>query len=87
VAIMAGSLISKTISDYIEKFWSGLALVLSYIVPNILLMLLFYLLLTPLALLSKLFNSDSDYLLKNRDGSIFRDSKKSFPKDSFENAW
>jgi hypothetical protein len=85
--LMAVSLISETISNLIEKFWNGLAQLLSYIVPNILLTLLFFLLLTPLALLAKLFNSKSDYLSKNRDGSLFRISNKSFSKSSFEKAW
>lgn len=87
VAFMALSLISETISNTIEKFWNGLAQILSHIFPTILLTLVFFLLLTPLALLAKLFNSKSDYILKNKKGSIFRDSAKSFTKDSFERAW
>jgi phage-related protein len=87
IGLMAVSLISETISNFIEKIWNGLAQLLSYIVPNLLLTLVFFLLLTPLALLAKLFNSESDYLIKNRKGSIFRDPQKSISKDSFEKAW
>tara|TARA_R100000789_G_scaffold18215_1_gene21140 strand:- start:150 stop:404 length:255 start_codon:yes stop_codon:yes gene_type:complete len=84
---MALSLISETISNSIEKLWNGLAKILSYIVPNILLTLVFLLLLTPLALLAKLFNNKSDYILKNPGRSVFKDSNKSFSKNSFEKAW
>ena len=87
IALMGGSLISETISNTIEKLWNGLAKILSYIVPNILLTIVFFLLLTPLAFLSKLFNSRSDYLLKNKVNTTFRTSQKSFDKSSFERAW
>lgn len=87
IAIMAASLISKNLSDFIEKLWNGLALVLSYIVPNILLTIVFYLVLTPLSFLAKIFKSDSDYILRNNTESLFKDSQKTFDKKSFERAW
>ena len=84
---MAGSLFSQSFSDFIERLWNGLAKVLSYIVPTILLSLVFYLILTPLALLSRIFSGNSDYLLKNPTVSVFKSTNKSFRKDSFERAW
>jgi len=87
VAVMGVSLFSESISDLIEKLWNGLAKILGYIVPTILLTIVFFLILTPLALLAKLFKSKSDYILKNRNGSIFKESNKTFSKSSFEKAW
>lgn len=84
---MAVSLFSETISNTIEKLWNGLAQVLSHIVPTILLTFLFFLILTPLAILSKIFNAKTDYISENPNGSVFKNSDKSFSKNSFEKAW
>ncbi len=84
---MAGSLFSKKFSDFIEKIWHRIALILSYIVPNILLILVFYAILTPLALLAKLFKSETDYITANNAESNFKNSKREFNKQFFEKTW
>lgn len=87
IALILGSLFSEKFSNLIERLWNGLALILSYIVPNILLSIVFYLILTPLAFLAKIFKSDSDYVLDNNLDSVFKDSHKIFEKSSFEKTW
>ena len=87
VAVMGVSLFSESISDLIEKLWNGLAKILGYIVPTILLTVVFFLILTPLALLAKLFKSKSEYISENDSNSIFKNSNKSFDRKSFERAW
>lgn len=84
---MAGSLFSEKFSDFIEIIWNRIALILSYIVPNILLILVFYCILTPLALLSKLFKSQTDYITDNNADSNFKNSKREFNKQFFEKTW
>ncbi len=84
---MAGSLFSEKFSNFIENIWNRIALILSYIVPNILLILVFYCILTPLALLAKLFKSETDYITDNNTDSNFKNSKREFNKQFFEKTW
>ena len=86
--IMSGiGIISLKISVIIEKMWFNISFILSQIIPNILLSLIFYLILTPIALLSKLFNSQTNFNSKNNKKTMFICQTKSFNKESFERAW
>lgn len=74
-------------SVIIEKIWFKVSYVLSQIIPNILLSLIFFLFLTPIALLSKFFKSKTDFNSKNNQVTTFVPQNKSFDKKSFERAW
>ena len=89
VAIFIGlaGLVSPYLAKQINFLWEKLTWVLSLIVPNILLSIIFYLFLTPIAWASKLFQKEDVLKLKNPTGSVFRDSNKFFDKKSFENPW
>ena len=78
---------SNKISIIIENIWFKLSFILSQIIPNILLSLIFFLILTPLSLLSKLFDSKTDFNAKNNRNTMFKTQNKSFDKNSFERAW
>jgi len=78
--------LSDTLSQKIEWFWMKLSLVLSYIVPTILLTIIFYCILFPIALLSKLFTKDP-LLLSAKYDSYFVKVDKSMDKKSMENIW
>lgn len=80
-------IISNRISKIIDALWMKLAKVLSYIVPNILLAIVFYVFLFPIAVLSKIFGNKSSFILKNKRETIW--VKKSTPtsKASFEKMW
>jgi hypothetical protein len=80
-------LLSEFIAEKIDFLWMKLAWVLSLIIPNILLTIFFYIFLTPIALLSKLFGTKNQLTLKNTDQSLFVDCKKDFDKASFEKPW
>lgn len=60
---------------------------LSLIIPNILLGIIFFLLLFPIALLSRLFGKNDSLNLKNKSGSTFKNVNKEFDKISFEKTW
>ena len=62
---------SIKISLIIEKIWFKIAYLLSQIIPNILLSVIFYLFLTPLAFLSKLFNSQTNFISRNKSFANF----------------
>lgn len=89
VALVIGIL--GMLSDYIAKkidyVWMKLAWILSLIVPNILLSLVFYLFLTPIALISRVFGEKDQLRLKNDQNSLFKNSNKKFDPSSFENPW
>jgi hypothetical protein len=75
------------ISIIIEKIWFKISFLLSQFVPNILLSVIFFLILTPVALLSKLVKSKTEFNSKNNQNTTFKTKNKSFPKESFERAW
>ena len=86
--ILAGTgVFSTKISLFIEKIWFKISFILSQFIPNILLSVIFFLILTPIALLSKLFKSQTDFNSKNNRKSMFKIQNKSFEKESFERAW
>ena len=78
---------SFKVSLIIEKLWFKLSFILSLIIPNILLSVIFFLFLTPLAFLSKIFNSQTNFISKNNQKTTFITQNKSFDKRSFERAW
>lgn len=89
VALIIGlcGLFSTFLAKKIDFVWMKLTWVLSLIVPNILLSLIFYVFLTPIALLSKVFQKHDQLLLKNTVKSTFKTYNKQFDKRSFENPW
>jgi hypothetical protein len=80
-------LISTYLASKIEFLWFKLAWLLSKIVPNILLGLVFYLFLFPMALLSRLFGQKDPMHLKNKYPSLFKDVNKTFSPETFDNPW
>jgi len=78
---------SNKSSTIIEKIWFKISYILSQIIPNILLSIIFFFLLTPLSLLSKLFKSQTEFTSKNYQSTTFKIQNKKFDKKSFERAW
>ena len=86
--ILSGlGVLSIRLSEIIEKLWFKLSYLLSQTIPNILLSVIFFLILTPIALLSRLFKSQTEFISKNNQNSMFRIKNKSFNKESFKRAW
>tara|TARA_B100001559_G_C16122988_1_gene449397 strand:+ start:150 stop:515 length:366 start_codon:yes stop_codon:yes gene_type:complete len=77
---------SYYLSKKIEDIWFKIAFILGLIIPNIILGLIFYFFLFPIALLSKLSTKDP-LSLKNNSKSMYKEVNKSFNKDSFKNTW
>lgn len=78
---------SAKLSTLLEYLWMKLAFVLSLIVPNILLGLIFFLFLFPIALLSKLLRKSDVLKLRNTGSSMYSERGKSYDKAHFENMW
>ena len=86
VAIIIGviGLLSPLLAQKIQDLWMGLALILSYFIPPILLSLIFFLMLFPIAVLSRLFGEKDPLQLKRTNTSLFKNVDRSFTKESFE---
>ena len=79
-------IISTYLSERIEWVWMKLAQLLAYIMPNLLLSIVFFFLLFPISLLSKLFTKDP-LMLSNKHNSYFIEVKENVNKDNFEKVW
>lgn len=68
----------------IELVWFSIAKVMGYIVPNILLTLIFYCALFPMAFLAKLFKKADALKLRDKYDSMYVPIEVEFDKSSFE---
>jgi hypothetical protein len=78
---------STYLSEKIDFLWMKLAWVLNLIAPNILLTVIFFLLLFPIAILSRMFGKNDFFNLKDINDSNFKDSNRQLDKASFEKPW
>lgn len=86
LAIGVLAIASSFLSRQIEWAWMKLALVLGYIVPNILLSIVFFIFLLPIALLSRIGGKDP-LMLSGKYKSYFIDINKQMDKKAFEKTW
>ena len=78
---------SDFLSAIIEKLWMKLAFVLSKIVPNIILGVIFFVLLFPISLLSKVFRKQDVLKLRNSSDTVYTLKPGAYDKAHFENMW
>lgn len=78
---------STYLSEKIEWLWMKIGWLLGLIMPKILLSVIFYFILFPLATLTNLLKKDDPLLLKNKHNSTFKEVQKEFDPASFENPW
>jgi hypothetical protein len=79
-------ILSSFLSKKIEFVWMKLARLLGYIIPNILLSIVFFLFLFPMSLLSRLFRKDP-LMLSREYRTYFIDVKGEVDKKSLEKMW
>jgi hypothetical protein len=89
VALVIGliGMFSDALTKKVDFLWMKLAWVLSLIVPNILLSIVFFFILFPIALLSRLFGKSDPLFLKNPVGSVYVVNERDFDAKSMENTW
>lgn len=78
---------SPWLSKKIDFIWMKLAWILSLVIPPVILTIIFYLVLFPLAVLSRLLGNPDPLNLKDRTDSLFTSSGKTFEKRDFEKIW
>ena len=71
----------------IVKGWEWFGKILGAISSRILLTVIFFIVLTPIAVLSRLFGSKDPLNLKNRKPSTFEEVQKTFSPSSLQNPW
>lgn len=88
-AVIVGlvGLFSTYLSEKIDFLWMKLAQVLGYIMPNILLSVVFFVFLTPMALLARVFKKKDSLQLKDPGASCYITVDKVFTKESLETPW
>ena len=86
VLVLCGFLF-KPARLFIDYIWIGIAKVLGAIVPRIILTVFYYFILTPVALLSKLFTKTDLLKLKKPKDSSFTSLEKIIDEDLFKNPW
>ena len=79
-------IVSSYLSRKIEWVWMKLSQLLGYIIPNIILCIVFYLILFPISLLSKLFTKDP-LMLSSKYDTYFVNVNNEMDKSSFKKMW
>lgn len=78
---------SNKIAGWLDFLWMKIAKVLSFIVPNILLCAIFYLVLFPLAFLSRIFGNNDSLQLKGKSATLWVNTSTQNDKNTFEKMW
>ncbi len=86
ISILALSALSSKMAAVIDKYWMLFGEKLGAVNASILLFLVYYLLLTPIALIAKVFGRDL-LRLKRPVGSNFNNGSHKFSKDDLDNPW
>ena len=88
ISLVVGILgiISGKLSRIIEKVWFSISRLLSYFIPSILLGIVFYLILFPLSILSKIFTKDP-LMISNKYRTYFVDIHKGLEDGYFKKMW
>jgi hypothetical protein len=79
--------LSGFIAEKIHYLWMKLAYFLNMVFPNLFLTLVFYIILTPIAFLYRIFRRQDALLLKSNPGSTFLFKQRTFTADDFKNPW
>lgn len=87
IAVGLIAIFSEKANDKIIWIWNKLTEVLGLIMPNVLLTIVFYLFLTPLAWLNRINRKRNPLQLRNETSSTFISKRKEFSKASLEKIW
>jgi Saxitoxin biosynthesis operon protein SxtJ len=87
VGVAVVGLIFPFAAKYIHLGWMGIAKVLGFINSHIILGLIFFLFLTPLALIRRLGRKDLLQLRKRSSGSYFTERNHKYSGKDLENPW
>ena len=87
IAIGIIAIFSEKANDKIIWVWNKLSEILGLIMPNVLLTIVFYLFLTPLAFINRINRKKNPLQLKNTTTSVYTTKRKEFSPESLEKIW
>jgi hypothetical protein len=74
--------------SFIAKLWLGFASFIGNINAKIILAIMFYLVLTPLSMVYRIFNKEAvNYFKTRHDSTYYRDVNITYKKENFEKLW
>ncbi|MBL1280009.1 MAG: hypothetical protein COA33_007045 [Fluviicola sp.] len=76
--------LSSYLSEKIDWLWMKIGWVLSFIVPNIILTIIFFFFLFPISILYRIFRKEDPFKIKRQNESLYVSEQKVFEKESFE---
>ncbi|MEI8173819.1 MAG: SxtJ family membrane protein [Deltaproteobacteria bacterium] len=83
-----GNAFESRITSWIAEYWMKLAVIVGNFNSKIILSVIFFIVLTPIALVYRFFNQELvNHFRKNQRQSYFDDVNKSFTKSDFEKLW
>lgn len=82
-----GGLFSKRIAEGINFLWIRLTIILSLIIPNVIMALIYFLILTPIAYMAKFFRKEDELLLKKEVETTFHKVNRKIDKSALEKMW
>jgi cytochrome c oxidase subunit IV len=87
VSVGLGGLLSARVAYGVHLCWIKLAQLLAAIMPNVLLTVVFWGILTPIAVAWRIFTANNPLSLRNPHDSLFRPREKPFERGDFEKPW
>jgi hypothetical protein len=87
IAIGIISIVSEKANDKIIWTWNKLAEILGLVMPNVLLSIVFFLFLTPLAWLNRIDRKKNPLQLRNNSNTMYFTNRKQFTQESLEKIW
>lgn len=78
---------SQKLAVVIDRLWMRLGWLLGLVMPKIMLGAVFYLMLTPIALISRLLKKKDPLMLRSHSGSMFITTNRNFDQGYFEKTW
>jgi len=86
--LLISCLFKNPVPDFIAKIWLFFSNILGKITNFILLFLVFFLVLTPLSFIRKIFNKEIEgYFFNKNNKSLFKDKTSKFDISYFEKMW
>ena len=87
VVISIFTAMSARVAFFIEKIWFYFAEILGSIIPKIMLALIFFVFLTPIAIFRKVISKNNFLQLKNRQNSLWIERKIDFSALDMDKPW
>ncbi len=80
-------LLVQTVASWITWFWLKLSHAMGWVMSKVIMSLVFYLVLFPIALLSRLFTKGNLQLKKSSSNSYYKDRSHVYEANELENPW